>query len=404
MIVGLTTLFLTILAVLQFTAISHRAVTTYHETADTSLVTIITDQPNPDVDWSSSGPYAPPTFVGANGGIKFSEFGAEQAGKVVRGLDIWLSGSMAGIQLFYSDGSTGGLHGYPNYQPNNHWKIIFEPGERVTNAVISGNKQGNRAGRIVMDTSKGKHYDIGHDVGQDQYPIDVGSGILVGVTGRAAVEIDALGFVFLTDVDKVEVSNIKFTIDPISMNNTITEQTLTGEVPFENQLDKEATYTFQNSVTRTNTNTFTQGSTTTWGVQASIEAGFFDIAKTSSRFSWQQEKTASHSQSTSTEIALTWSLSGTLPPKSKVVGKAFCQFGQLPELPYTSTVKVYMKNQAYGSFTFSEKGTFTNAIFAYAEATVSTPTFIDASLTDFTVTNTTETVPVADSAAAVELM
>ncbi|KAI9926801.1 hypothetical protein ASPWEDRAFT_717301 [Aspergillus wentii DTO 134E9] len=85
----------------------------------------------------------------------------------------------------------------------------FAPGERCTDLSLWANGIGTRCGRIRIYTSEGQSFDWGMHGGKDEYPIDVGSGILVGFCGEGGSDIDRLGALFIKPIRRI-VSSVDY--------------------------------------------------------------------------------------------------------------------------------------------------------------------------------------------------
>ncbi|XP_059915544.1 aerolysin-like protein [Gadus macrocephalus] len=78
-------------------------------------------------------------------------------------------------------------------------EFTFEPGERFTKLSLWGNDDGSRLGGIRFLTSSGREFfeqmtSMGLNT---EYSIDVGSGVCLGLQGKAGSDIDCLGFLFI---------------------------------------------------------------------------------------------------------------------------------------------------------------------------------------------------------------
>ena len=43
-----------------------------------------------------------------------------------------------------------------------------------------------------------------------EYPIDIGSGICLGVVGKCGLDIDCMGFLFINQIESAVVENVKY--------------------------------------------------------------------------------------------------------------------------------------------------------------------------------------------------
>uniref|UniRef100_A0A8C5BY52 Jacalin-type lectin domain-containing protein n=1 Tax=Gadus morhua TaxID=8049 RepID=A0A8C5BY52_GADMO len=78
-------------------------------------------------------------------------------------------------------------------------EFTFEPGERFTKLSLWGNDDGSRLGGIRFSTSSGREFfeQMTGSVLKTEYPINVGSGVCLGLQGKAGSDIDCLGFLFI---------------------------------------------------------------------------------------------------------------------------------------------------------------------------------------------------------------
>ncbi|KAH6556737.1 hypothetical protein KP509_34G005900 [Ceratopteris richardii] len=142
---------------------------------------------------------APLCFIGGRGGSQHVVKGWQE-GKLItklrvysgpwqiKAVRLWLSGD--GDSEYKQFGEPGG----------SAWaEFAFQDGEVVTAMSLWGNGAGTRAGWIHFRTNKGRSFDYGmHDwPKKTEYPVNVGSGILVGAIYNAGADIDAHGYYFL---------------------------------------------------------------------------------------------------------------------------------------------------------------------------------------------------------------
>ena len=272
--------------------------------------------------------------------------------------------------MSFSDGTQTQLYGQANGDSNT---ITFAPGEQVTSLTMWGNGIGTRAGRIRLTTNQGQTFDHGKDTsGQQSFNYSVGSGILVGMVGRADAEMDALGCIFLSGaVQSVNISVQSYSPNLNGTSQGISQETL-SQVIYQNPPDAAAptNWTFSDSTTRTVSNTFTQSSATSYGASAtvSVEATLFDVVKAtaSATFTWMQTNTTETSSTTSTEQSLSWGLSGTLQPNQQVTATATSQQGTA-NITYSSRVTLNMGS--LGTYVYNEPGTLSNVVWTSAVAT-----------------------------------
>lgn len=311
--------------------------------------------------------------VGGGGGSPWAEYKwkTNDNGLIVKRLDVWWNDScLQGIQVTYSDNSRSKQYGSFN---NNHDALDLAPGERITNMSLWGNGKGTRCGRIRIITDGGKDFNKGKDVtGQTEYSAGVGSGILVGMVGRSGTEIDLLGPIFLDpDVKTISVSDLNYYGD-LTGSQGITQVTL-NQASYENPKGDQnpiLKWDFTGSSERETSTTFTQSSSTTYGVNVTVEvsAEIFGIgAKTSTTYEWEKSDTQTTESSTTEKMAMSWSAGGELKPGETATATAFC-YQAIGSLRYDAQVQIVLLDG--WTSTYRETGVFRTALFTIASTKV----------------------------------
>jgi len=325
-------------------------------------------------DWPPypSGPFTGEFVVGGFGGSGFQtcKWVVNQSALIVKGLDVWWNSStLRGIQVTFSDNTRSSVYGSAS---DNHNSITFAPGELITSMTLWGNGNGTRTGRIRLTTSAGQTFDYGKNTsGQTPYDAGVGSGILVGICGRSGNDIDMLGPVFLNGaVTSIAISNVQYN-PPLTGSSSGISQVTLDEVHYYNppNAKQNLPWTFDNSVSRTTSTSFTQGTATTYGVNVSVEvsAELFGIGgKVTTGFTWQNTDTQETTVSTSFQETLAWGVAGELQPGQGITVTALCQQG-VGQANYTSTVTLKLADGTVSSY--SEAGIFRNVVYTQAQVT-----------------------------------
>lgn len=125
-------------------------------------------------------------------------------------------------------------------------------------------------------------------------------------------------------------------------------------------------WSFDGTISKTNTSTFTQASAQTWGVGAEISAGLFGIGLKTS-FSWQKQDTRTLETSTSEEFSLGSTVSGKVGAGEQITVATLSHYGQI-DINYSSTVTVNFLNVAIPSVSYLENGVFKNAIAYFGKS------------------------------------
>ncbi len=266
---------------------------------------------------------------------------------------------LRGLCVIYHDGTQSPQIGRG---AENAGEITLEPDEIITQASLWGNGIGTRTGRIRIRTNRGNTLDVGRNTsGQDEFPINVGSGFLAGFSGRAAEDIDSLSFIFLNPVKKVEITNVNYKEVP---PNSGISQYLLHRSGFDNQTSRDSDWDFSNTTSRSDTTHFQTEASFSFGMSASITAGVPLIVEAQVGYQWEVGISRTWGQSTTKEVVLQWSLSGTLPPGKAVTATATCQIG-IADVQYTCLVTI---TTTQGNLVYGSGGILRSVQYAFANA------------------------------------
>ena len=317
-----------------------------------------------------SGPFSPEFCVGGFGGSPWSTCGwvTNQKALVVTKLEVWWNSStLKAVQITYANSSISPIFGQTS---GNGSSITFAPGERVTSLTLWGNGVGTRTGRIRITTSKGQTFDVGKNTdGQNSYSAPIGSGILVGMVGRGGQDIDMLGAVFLEgSVSSISIGDIQYNDSLDGTKKGLSQVTL-SRVHYQGAPVTGTNYNFENKVERTVSLSFSQTSSTMYGlsVGASVTAEVFGIGGTvETGFEWQTTNTEETTTSTSTLMGLTWGTHGHVEPGKGLTCTSLSEMG-VGNATYNSTVTVKLSDGTVSSY--KEPGVFNNVVYTEAWVT-----------------------------------
>ena len=202
-------------------------------------------------------------FVQGNDIIGSSHEGTDQSwihgknGKVVKKLETWAGPSMLrGLRVTLNTGERR-LFGYEDIKGDKYECFELQSGEAITECTIWGNGAGTRCGAFKLKTDKGNefHPKMTKWGLKTAYPMKVGSGILVGLSGSFDPDVAALGFHFFDDIAHSESgdltfkplcppSNKPFLIGDMIMDNLQgpTDQTFTFNASEQIQAEKSFTF------------------------------------------------------------------------------------------------------------------------------------------------------------------
>lgn len=201
--------------------------------------------------------------------------------------------------MSYASGATANYGGSLNGAASG--TITLAPGELLTGGTfLTGNGKGTRLGKIHIETNKGQKVDLGTSSAQS-YKMNVGSGLLIGVQGTETgtdqkAEIIALSLLFLgPKIDNIAVSGFNFDTDPTKNGPPISPQALDKVHYYNDRLAGNSSFVFTGTQTVTNTNTWTQSTTGSFGNTYSIsfEVDILGLEKTTvgAEVTWSVEHT-----------------------------------------------------------------------------------------------------------------
>ncbi|MGW5051379.1 jacalin-like lectin [Actinokineospora sp. NPDC004072] len=312
--------------------------------------------------------YAPQTFIGGQGGDWFDYgFYPPLDGRIVQKIGVWAGEWQIKAMQVWRSGSTGSdsrLFGNPS---GPYREFEFEPGERIVRMSLWGNGEGTRLGWIYFKTNRGREFDFGMTSWgrKQEYPVDVGSGICVGVYGRAGSDIDAGCFVFLLPVSSAVLSDVQYpnlafdtlgiapkTLDSFSDYNS-TSQPRNWHFDGERQVETSQSWSVSVGVEIYQ--------------EISVSAGIPEVAKVDGKFGWKVSATATHESKNTETKKLSWGESGTLLPGQSIYLQALTRVGRLPALDYTGQMEIRLQNGE--RFSYPVRGSYAGVDCTAVEVT-----------------------------------
>lgn len=306
--------------------------------------------------------YATKRLIGGHGGNVFHCVGGNH-GKVLEKIGVWAApDSLQAIKVWLSDDTPKIYgHGYGDYK-----EFSFEIGERITELSLWGNGAGTRCGAIHFKTNKNRVFD--HQMTswplKKKYSVNIGSGICVGVVGRAGNAIDQLGFVFLNPIEYTKLTKIHYptlaqdsrSIPPITLDS------FSDDNPANNKTNTSWNFNGSQSVTTSSTWSITVGVEFT--ETTTVEAQIPTLGKIGNTVGVKLSTTGSFSKTNSETRTLSWSKSGTLKPGESISIEAVTRKGNLT-FPFEGTMFVKLKNGR--TFTYPVQGIYSGVTYTGVE-------------------------------------
>lgn len=320
-----------------------------------------------------SSPFTPSTIVGQNAGNRNKQnFNAN-----VQSIRVWsANGIICGIQLSYNEGFDVKIGIYLGSDKT----LSLDMGERIASLTMWPTTDAKNVAAIRITTSKDQVFQHGDDPSPITlaFVCPVGSGIMTGVevcytTAVTITVLTGIGFYFFQPIQSMAVTNLKY-INPPAVGSTDGVNLISlSQGTFTNNTSSEIDYVFQDSVTKTTSQTYETAATQQWGVDVTVEAGFLDFAKVSTTVSWSMTTEKRMSSTTELAIALQWSIQGKLPgkpasgPASTVNCKASCWQGII-SVDYTADVTITFQDSSIVPVTYTSAGTANNVLYGFVTA------------------------------------
>ena len=231
-------------------------------------------------------------------------------------------------------------------------EYTFENGEVITSLSMWVARKKKRVCGIKFATSTGGEFKVVCKKGYSQeYPIDIGSGVCVGVQGRQSDDdIDALGFVFVKELYSSVMSDVSYPDIGITDANVHTESL--KQVTYTNNLDAEQTFTFTDTVSKTTSESWSVTNTLSNSFTLSVSASVPEVVEVGASYTLSESSTHTHDTSESTTTTEQWTYPVTVPANSAVV--VTLEIGRADiALSYTATVTMTTQDGAELSFDIS---------------------------------------------------
>ena len=146
--------------------------------------------------------------IGGQGGSPF-DFNGIDCGAMLEKIWVWVGGwQVKAVKVWLTDGQSQEC-GEPAGRCS---EFQFEDGEHFTKLSLWGNGAGTRLGAMKFQTNRSREffaYMTDWEL-KTEYPVDVGSGICVGVSGRSGSDMDCLGFQFINTIKSTVLTDVYY--------------------------------------------------------------------------------------------------------------------------------------------------------------------------------------------------
>ncbi|XP_060765908.1 aerolysin-like protein [Neoarius graeffei] len=278
-------------------------------------------------------------IIGGQGGSGF-DFNGTGNGATLKKIWVWASGwQIKAIKVWLTDGQSKQI-GNPDGKFS---EFIFEDGEHFTSLSLWGNGAGTRLGGIKFKTNRSREFfaymtDWGL---KREYPIDVGSGICVGIKGSAGSDIDCLGFMFINTIRSTELTDVQYpTLHSVIPNVAVEE---IKSATYQNNTSETQEYKIETSKTISKKSSWSVTNKIEFSFSMEVKAGIPEVVEVSAGFGFTVGTESSYGLENTEEKTELLSFPVKVPPGKAVdvditIGRATV------DLPYKGTVKITCYN------------------------------------------------------------
>nr|XP_032834747.1 uncharacterized protein LOC116956965 isoform X1 [Petromyzon marinus] len=280
-------------------------------------------------------------IIGGQGGNTFSFDGQENAATLQK-LSVSVGGwQVRGVEVWLTDGrrETFGT------MDSSAQEFEFESGEFITSLSLWSNGDGTRLGAIKFRTSRSREFfakmtDWGL---KTEYKIDVGSGICLGVQGRAGSDIDSMGFLFINAIKSSVIQDMKYPTMHQVLPNVQMEEI--NKMEYKNDTSVVQSYTFESSKKINKTSSWSTTNKIESTFSLTVNAGIPKIVEAGGGFSFAEGSESTHKVEESKEETETLTFPVSVPPHKTINVVANIGHAKV-DLPYTALLRITCVNGA----------------------------------------------------------
>ncbi|XP_058261025.1 aerolysin-like protein [Hemibagrus wyckioides] len=303
--------------------------------------------------------------VGGDGGDAFNFNGTENGGMLKKIL-VWEGDwQIKAVKVCLTDGRSEWF-GNP---AGGSKEFTFEDGEHFTSLSLWHNESqnGSRLGAIKFKTNQSREFYAGLKSSQlkPEVPVDVASGICMGIKGRSGLDIDCLGFLFINTIKSAKLTNIEYpTI------HKVTPKVAVGEIKsmsYQNNTSVTQEYKIETSKKITQTSSWSVTSKLEFTVSLEVKAGIPLLAESTSKYEFKIGVEGTYASETSEEKMELFSFPVKVPPRKTV--DVHIALGEATiDLPFTGIVKITCYNGSV--LEYKTSGTYKGVAFSDGKVVV----------------------------------
>ncbi|CAN0121623.1 aerolysin-like protein [Lampetra fluviatilis] len=278
---------------------------------------------------------------GGQGGTSFSLDGRRN-GATLEKIWVWVGGwQIKCVKAWLTDGRSA-QYGNPS---GSHKEFVFQPGELFSSLSLWGNGAGSRMGAFKFRTNKGREFFVKMtDWGlKTEYPVDIRSGICLGIQGKGGSDIDCMGFLFINSVKCSELINVTYPTLHKQLPKVQMEEI--KSLSYKNTGSVPQTYKMETSKTVTKTSSWSISNKLEATVSISVSAGIPDVVDVESGFSFTVGTESTHAVENSESKTELLSFDVTVPAGKTTAIDVNIGRAEI-DLPYKGTVRMSLLNGA----------------------------------------------------------
>ncbi|CAN0121422.1 unnamed protein product [Lampetra planeri] len=278
---------------------------------------------------------------GGQGGTSFSLDGRKN-GATLEKIWVWVGGwQIKCVKAWLTDGRSA-QYGNPS---GSHKEFVFQPGELFSSLSLWGNGAGSRMGAFKFRTNKGREFFVKMtDWGlKTEYPVDIRSGICLGIQGKGGSDIDCMGFLFINSVKCSELINVTYPTLHKQLPKVQMEEI--KSLSYKNTGSVPQTYKMETSKTVTKTSSWSISNKLEATVSISVSAGIPDVVDVESGFSFTVGTESTHAVENSESKTELLSFDVTVPAGKTTAIDVNIGRAEI-DLPYKGTVRMSLLNGA----------------------------------------------------------
>ncbi|XP_062842966.1 aerolysin-like protein [Trichomycterus rosablanca] len=295
---------------------------------------------------------SPFRFDGIENGATLKKIWVWAGGWQIRGIKVWLTNDNS-QQFGKSEGKFS--------------EFTFEDKEHFTSLSLWGNGAGTRLGGIKFKTNLSREFSAYMtDWGlKTEYPVDVGSGICMGITGRSGSDIDSLGFVFINTIKSTVLTNVNYpTLHKVIPQVAVEEiKTMT----YRNKSSETQEYKIETSKKLTKKSAWSVSNKMEFTFSMEVKAAIPEILEVSTGLGFKVGSEHSYGLENTEEKTEMLSFPAKVPPRKAM--DVNITIGRVTvDLPYKGTVKITCYNDSV--LTFATSGTYKGLTYTDAKVIV----------------------------------